>query len=82
MAKLAEKSAEKAEVQPVNAVLAVEVEQLPVGPNREQIELRAYEIYVQRGSVDGNDLADWLEAENELLAQAALLVPIAKAAAA
>lgn len=37
-------------------------------PSREQIERRAYEIYLQRGGVDGSDLADWLMAEEELKA--------------
>jgi hypothetical protein len=32
----------------------------------EEIQERAYEIYVQRGRIDGFDLADWLQAEEEL----------------
>ena len=32
----------------------------------EEIQMRAYEIYVERGRVDGHDLEDWLQAENEL----------------
>ena len=32
----------------------------------EQIEQRAYELYLQRGGEDGHDLADWLVAEKEL----------------
>ncbi len=35
-------------------------------PTREQIQFRAYELYLQRGAQDGNDLADWLQAEEEL----------------
>jgi hypothetical protein len=35
-------------------------------PTREQIEVRAYEIYLDRGCQDGDDLADWLAAEREL----------------
>ncbi|HKV28617.1 MAG TPA: DUF2934 domain-containing protein [Candidatus Acidoferrales bacterium] len=35
-------------------------------PTRDQIELRAYELYVQRGGEDGRDLEDWLAAEREL----------------
>ena len=31
----------------------------------EQIRQRAYEIYEQRGSGDGNDIEDWLAAERE-----------------
>ena len=35
-------------------------------PTREEIELRAYQIYVERGGAQGNDLEDWLQAEFEL----------------
>ena len=37
-------------------------------PNREQIERRAYEIYLRRGGADGSDVADWTMAEEELKA--------------
>jgi len=33
---------------------------------RDQIERRAYEIYVSRGGVHGRDLEDWLQAEREV----------------
>jgi hypothetical protein len=36
---------------------------------REQIERRAYEIYLQRGGSDGTDMEDWLIAERELLGE-------------
>jgi Protein of unknown function (DUF2934) len=32
----------------------------------EEIRLRAYEIYLQRGEQPGCDLDDWLQAEREL----------------
>ena len=35
-------------------------------PTKEQIEARAYELYLQRGGKDGHDLEDWLIAEKEL----------------
>ncbi len=35
-------------------------------PNCEEIRLRAYEIYLERGSHPGNELDDWLQAEHEL----------------
>jgi hypothetical protein len=41
------------------------------GPTREQIETRAYQIYVERGYVDGDDVSNWLEAEAELTQGAA-----------
>jgi hypothetical protein len=36
-------------------------------PTREGIELRAHQIYVERGGAHGQDLEDWLQAERELL---------------
>jgi hypothetical protein len=36
------------------------------GPTPEQIQARAYEIYLQRGGAPGDPLQDWLQAENEL----------------
>jgi len=36
-------------------------------PTAEQIEQRAYELYLERGCEDGHDLADWLAAEKELI---------------
>jgi hypothetical protein len=35
-------------------------------PTLEQIQVRASEIYIQRGRTDGFDLNDWLQAEKEL----------------
>ena len=35
-------------------------------PSREEIERRAYDLYMQRGGRDGSDLDDWLAAEQEL----------------
>ena len=35
-------------------------------PRPEEIRLRAYEIYIERGGVPGNELDDWLQAEREL----------------
>jgi hypothetical protein len=34
---------------------------------RTKIELRAHELYVQRGCIDGHDIDDWLTAEREVL---------------
>lgn len=34
--------------------------------SREQIAVRAYEIFVARGGQHGNDVGDWLQAEQEL----------------
>ena len=35
-------------------------------PTRDQIQLRAYELYVKRGGEDGRDVEDWLAAETQL----------------
>ena len=35
----------------------------------ERIARRAYELYEQRGCVDGFDTQDWLQAEQEVLGQ-------------
>jgi Protein of unknown function (DUF2934) len=39
-------------------------------PTQEAIERRAYEIYIERGAVEGNHLSDWFAAEKELTARA------------
>jgi len=38
-------------------------------PTRDQIEQRAYEIYLQEGGPDGRAEEHWLRAESELLAE-------------
>jgi hypothetical protein len=35
-------------------------------PSNEQIEARAYELYLERGGENGHDVEDWLSAEKEL----------------
>jgi hypothetical protein len=35
-------------------------------PIEQQIQQRAYELYEQRGSAQGHDLDDWLQAEYEI----------------
>ena len=50
-------------------------------PTREQIEQRAYEIYLQEGGQDGRADEHWLRAESELLAEGRLTRPTAVAAA-
>ena len=35
-------------------------------PSREEIARRAHELYLQRGSEQGKDVEDWVEAEKEL----------------
>jgi len=35
-------------------------------PRLEEIRIRAYEIYIERGGQPGHDLDDWFQAEREL----------------
>jgi hypothetical protein len=35
-------------------------------PRREEIRIRAHEIYIERGGQPDHDLDDWLQAEREL----------------
>ena len=37
----------------------------------EQVRVRAYELYQQRGMSDGHELDDWLQAEQEILGRPA-----------
>ncbi len=50
-------------------------------PTREEIELRAYQIYLARGRTPGNDVEDWLQAECELVEKHGKSGHLAKAAA-
>jgi len=34
----------------------------------DDIRLRAYELYIERGAIPGDEVSDWLQAERELLA--------------
>jgi hypothetical protein len=38
-------------------------------PSHEEIEVRAYQIFVERG-LQGNDVENWLQAERELIEKA------------
>ena len=36
-------------------------------PLQEQIQRRAYELYIRRGNQSGSEYDDWLQAEEEIL---------------
>ncbi len=38
----------------------------PTQPTQDEIALRAYHIYLERGCTPGDPLADWVRAEREL----------------
>ena len=48
-------------------------------PTREEIELRAHDIYLERGGAHGQDVEDWLQAERELIEKYAKTGRMAKA---
>jgi hypothetical protein len=41
-------------------------ESLKGAPTVEEIAIRSYELYLERGRIDGHDVEDWLQAESEL----------------
>jgi DUF2934 family protein len=51
-------------------------------PTYEEIELLAYQIYIERGCADGHDVDDWLQAEHELSEKYANTSRMAKGATA
>ena len=55
---------------PTQPETAVEEREGFLHSTREQeIRIRAYEIYLQRGGQPGSELEDWLQAERELTSQ-------------
>jgi hypothetical protein len=60
------------EFRPKRIIAAIDSGEISEWANRkrsvseEQIRERAYEIYIERGGVDGQALDDWLRAEIEL----------------
>ena len=57
--------AQKSTKQVLAAVKETETS-LPKNITAEQIALRAYQIYEERGDNPGSDVDDWLEAERQL----------------
>ena len=55
---------------------------LEVHPKVEEVELRAYQIYIERGGADGHDVDDWLQAERELSEKYQRTEPMTKKAVA
>ena len=41
----------------------------PESSLEERIRIRAYELYMERGCVSGNEIEDWLQAEQTLRAK-------------
>jgi len=47
-------------------------------PTQEEIAVRAYQIYMQRGGTPGNELEDWIQAERQLIRDNGMPRPKAK----
>ncbi len=48
---------------------AQEAEQKQATITEDDVRLRAYEIYLKRGTDPGDEVSDWLQAERELRAE-------------
>ena len=51
---------------PGDAVARLETRSMASEPNEEDVRMRAYLLYLERGRSDGSDFDDWLRAEQEL----------------
>jgi len=49
---------------PIPATPKVEPKQIPI--TEDDVRLRAYELYLQRGPTPGDEVGDWLQAERDL----------------
>jgi hypothetical protein len=47
-------------------------------PSQAEIEFLAYQIFLERGGEPGNDLADWLAAEEQLRTRSEAEAPVAQ----
>lgn len=57
----------KSKLQPIASIEPERADATPLaGPTHEEVAIRAYRIYLERGDADGSPLEDWLQAENEL----------------
>jgi hypothetical protein len=51
---------------PGDAVARLESRSMASEPNEDDVRMRAYLLYLERGRRDGSDFDDWLRAEREL----------------
>ena len=54
------------EPKPASAVAREKETSSPIKATAEEIAIRAYQIYQERGDNAGSDIDDWLEAERQL----------------
>ena len=60
------RTAKKQQRSPVPATQKVELKQPTI--TDDDVRLRAYELYLKRGTKPGDEVGDWLQAEQELRA--------------
>jgi hypothetical protein len=61
--------------------IRIEEDSMDKHPTEEEIQQRAYELFLERGGEHGRDVDDWLRAERELQETYASLPESGKAAA-
>ena len=62
------KAATKYSQENISEPEATQMDQQPAAqPSEEEIALRAYHIYLERGDAEGNPDEDWLQAERDLV---------------
>lgn len=66
MAKTAKGKSEES-ISPVEVEQPGETDSLRAQPAQDEIAVRAYHIYLERGGAVGNPEDDWLQAERELM---------------
>lgn len=66
MAKTAKGKSQES-ISPVEVEQLGETETLRAQPAQEEIAVRAYHIYLERGGAVGNPEDDWLQAEREIM---------------
>lgn len=58
----------KSKSSPGSPAQTMQPEAIPqAGPTHEEIALRAYRIFIERGDAEGTSIEDWLQAEKELV---------------
>jgi hypothetical protein len=63
-------TAKRVDVVNSGVISETEVMAQPNGrPSEDEVRVRAYQRYLERGGTHGNDLEDWVEAEKELKGQ-------------
>ncbi len=66
---MAKPRAEKEEQPMVRHIFSTQEKPANNGPDREDIERRAYELYLARGGAEGDAAEDWFQAERDLQAK-------------